>query len=55
MITNTPIALLEATTNITYTDMQTYAIIMVALVIVMTVMDMLVFKMADNRVRYDLC
>ncbi|AYQ57706.1 Adenylylsulfate reductase membrane anchor [Bathymodiolus thermophilus thioautotrophic gill symbiont] len=46
MITNTPIALLEATTNITYTDMQTYAIIMVALVIVMTVMDMLHKKSA---------
>ncbi len=46
MITNTPIALLEATTNITYTDMQTYAIIMVALVIIMTVMDMLHKKSA---------
>ncbi len=40
MITNTPIALL-AEAGISYETMQTYVIIMVALVVVMTVMDML--------------
>ncbi|SFV85129.1 Adenylylsulfate reductase membrane anchor [hydrothermal vent metagenome] len=40
MITNTPIALL-AEAGISYETMQTYVMIMIALVIVMTVMDML--------------
>jgi hypothetical protein len=46
MITNTPIANLANTTSITYADMQMYVMIMVALVIVMTVMDMLHKKSA---------
>lgn len=45
MITNTPIALLEQA-GISYETMQTYVVIMVALVIVMTVMDMLHKKSA---------
>lgn len=45
MITNTPIALLEKA-SISYETMQTYVIVMVALVIVMTIMDMLHKKSA---------
>jgi hypothetical protein len=45
MITNTPIAALNAA-GISYETMQTYVMIMVALVIVMTIMDMLHKKSA---------
>lgn len=45
MITNTPIALLESA-GISYETMQTYVIVMIAFVVVMTVLDMLHKKSA---------